>query len=68
MKKNLLFVVGAVCSVVACPAMGAYNCYQIAQSSEYLCDGALSQYQITGGEAKFGYVGWRYDDARLCQQ
>ena len=57
MKKNLLFVVGAVCSVVACPAIGAYNCYQIAQSSEYLCNGALSQYQITGVRPSLDMLG-----------
>ena len=39
MKKNLLVVCCGLCFGYVGPVVGAYNCYQIAQSSEYLCDG-----------------------------
>ena len=48
MKKNLLVVCCGLCFGYVGPVVGAYNWYQIAQSSEYLCDGALALYQMIG--------------------
>lgn len=57
MRKNLWAVCCGLCLGYVGPVFGAYNCNQIAQSSEYLCDGALSQYQMTGLEPSFDLTG-----------
>ncbi len=53
MKKSLLVICcGLGCGYVG-PVVGAYNCNQIAQSSEYLCANALLSSQITGVKPSF---------------